>query len=108
MLSLATIAAGLASSVLASATSHPSKLAIGILGLVVGVLTAVNQIWNPSKRSGTRFQAAYALRREGWDFVNDRGRYAKLGLETRLGAFIDEVSRIHRGTESVDEATAGG
>jgi hypothetical protein len=105
-LSVLTIAAGLASSVIASATGQPSKVAIGALGLAVGLLTAINRIWNPAQRSVARYQAAYALRREGWDFVNGRGRYGKLDADKRLGAFIDEVGRIHREVESLDETAS--
>jgi hypothetical protein len=104
-ISVLTIAAGLASSVIAGATVDTPRYAIGLLGLVVGVLTAVNRIWNPAHRSVARYQAAYALRREGWDYVQGRGRYARLQPDMRLGAFIDEVGNIHRGVESIDEMT---
>jgi hypothetical protein len=102
-LSILTISAGLASSALAGAMGNAPRLAIAILGLVVGVLAAVNRIWNPAQRSVARYQAAYALRREGWDFVHDRGRYARLPPDLRLGAFIDEIGHIHRAVETVDE-----
>jgi hypothetical protein len=107
LLSVLTIAAGLASSVVAN-TAGDSAVVIGILGVAVGVFTAVNRIWNPAQRSIVRYQAAYALRREGWDFVNDLGRYKDLGEDMRLEAFMNEVGRIHRGVESVDEAAMSG
>jgi len=103
---VATIGAGLASSALATTTGNGATELVAVLGIGVGVLTAINQIWRPSQRSVARYQAAYALRREGWDFLQDRGRYERLESSQRLGAFIDEVSRIHRGVESVDEAAS--
>jgi hypothetical protein len=88
-ISVATIAAGLFSSSIAAVFDRPSAAAIAILGLAVGVLTAINQLWKPAQRSGARYQAAYALRREGWDFVNGRGRYAQLDEDRQLGLFVD-------------------
>lgn len=101
-----TIGAGLASSALASAGGTGTKALVASLGILVGVLAAVNQIWRPSQRSVARYQAAFALRREGWDFLQDRGRYAVIDSGGRLGAFVDEVTRIHRAVESVDEASS--
>jgi hypothetical protein len=101
---VATIGAGLASS--AAATWGSATVVVAVLGIVVGVLAAINQIWRPSQRSVARYQAAFALRREGWDFLQSRGRYERLDAIQRRGAFVDEVSRIHRGVESVDEATS--
>jgi hypothetical protein len=105
LISVLTIAAGLSASVLAdSAIESPAT--IGLLGLAVGVLTGVNRIWNPSQRSVARYQAAYSLRREGWDFVHDLGRFKRLPADARVDAFMEEVGRIHRGVERIDEATS--
>ena len=75
------------------------------LGILVGVLTTINQVWGPSQRSVARYQAAYALRREGWNFLHERGRYETLPDEQKLGAFIDEVNRIHDAVESIDASS---
>lgn len=101
-----TIGAGLGSSAAAGAWGDDATLPVAALGILVGILTAINQIWRPSQRSIARYQAAFALRREGWDFVQDRGRYERLKPEVRLGALVDEVTRIHRAVESVDEASS--
>lgn len=103
LLSVMTIAAGLAASVIAN-TTDSGKIVIGILGIAVGVFTTINRIWNPSQRSTARYQAAYALRREGWDFVHGLGRYHDLRLIAQLETFMDEIGRIHRGVEAIDEA----
>ena len=101
-LSVLTIAAGLASSLVAG-VGGGSTVAIGILGIAVGIFTAANRIWNPARRSVVRYQAAYALRREGWDFVNGLGRYKKRDPESYLETFMSEIDQIHRGVESIDE-----
>jgi hypothetical protein len=101
-----TIGAGLGSSALASFSDDVATTAVAVLGIVVGLLGAITQIWRPAQRSVTRYQAAFSLRREGWDFLQDRGRYERLKPEHRLAAFIDEVNRIHRAVEQVDEATS--
>lgn len=103
---VATIGAGLGSSALATTSGNGATGAVAVLGIVVGVLSAINQIWRPSQRSVARYQAAFALRREGWDFLNDRGRYERLDPEARLATFIDEVARVHRAVESIDEAAS--
>jgi hypothetical protein len=105
LLSIMTIAAGLAASVVANTTGG-GKIVIGVLGIAVGVFTTINRIWNPSQRSTARYQAAYALRREGWDFVHGLGRYSDHRLSAQLETFMDEVGRIHRGVEAIDEAAA--
>jgi hypothetical protein len=105
LIGVGTIAAGLASSTIANVSNSPSALWLGVLGLVVGVLGAVNQIWRPGERSVARYQAAFALRREGWNYLRDRGRYVKPSPVDQLALFIDEVNRTHRAVESVDEAT---
>jgi hypothetical protein len=105
LLSIMTIAAGLAASVIAN-TTNGGKIAIGVLGIAVGVFTAINRIWNPAQRSTARYQAAYALRREGWDFVHGLGRYRDLRLPAQLETFMQEVGRIHRGVEAIDESAA--
>ena len=102
LLSVFTIAAGLASSLVAG-VGNGSKVAIGVLGVAVGVFTAVNRIWNPARRSIVRYQAAYALRREGWNLVNTMGRYAALSTKDQIGKFMYEVDRIHREVEAIDE-----
>jgi hypothetical protein len=105
LLSIMTIAAGLAASVVAN-TTDSGKIVIGVLGITVGVFTTINRVWNPSQRSTARYQAAYALRREGWDFVHGLGRYHDIRPIVQLETFMDEVGRIHRGVEAIDEAAA--
>lgn len=101
-----TIGAGLASSAAASAWGDDATVLVAGLGILVGLLTAVNQIWRPSQRSVARYQAAFALRREGWDFVQDSGRYSRLAPDVQVQTFVEEVNRIHRAVESIDEATS--
>jgi hypothetical protein len=110
-MSVATIAAGLASSAVATASSGETlgtsdTVFVAILGILVSVLAAITQIWRPAQRSVARYQAAYALRREGWDYVHDLGRYEALEGAARRPAFITEVNRIHRGVEAIDESIA--
>jgi hypothetical protein len=104
-IAVVTIVAGLTSSGLA-ATGEGAKIVVVALGIVVGVLSGINQTWRPSQRSVVRYQAAFALRREGWDFLRDRGRYTRLDPQIRVAAFVDEVTRIHRAVELVDEGTS--
>ncbi|HEX8054755.1 MAG TPA: DUF4231 domain-containing protein [Thermoleophilaceae bacterium] len=106
-LGVATIGAGLASSAITTASGGDwATVVVASLGIIVGVLATINQIWRPSERSVARYQAAFALRREGWAYLQDRGRYERVAPEDRLPAFIDEVTRIHRAVELVDEATS--
>jgi hypothetical protein len=104
-LSLLAIAAGLGSSAIVTAGGEGGwwTVVVAVLGLVVGVSAAVNQIWRPAQRSVARHQSVNALRREGWDFVCDRGRYKdKWGTEG-VDLFIDEIGRILRPVEAIDE-----
>ena len=103
-LAVMTAAAGLAASALTGLGNDWEEVVI-VLGILVGVLTTINQVWGPSQRSVARYQAAYALRREGWNFLHDRGRYETLTPEQRLGAFMDEVNRIHDAVESIDASS---
>ena len=103
-LSVVGIAGGLAASALAADGGDTDWIVV-IIGIVVAVATTINQIVRPGQRSVARYQGANALRREGWDFVWDRGRYAEGDARARLSAFIDEVQRVNRAVESVDEET---
>jgi Protein of unknown function (DUF4231) len=101
-LSVLAIAAGLGSSVLA--TAGKSDVIVAVLGIVVAVATAINRLWRPGLRGVVRHRTANALRREGWDFVCGRGNYDPLeDDEKRCAHFIDEVQRICASAELVDE-----
>jgi hypothetical protein len=101
-----TIGAGLLSSALSTVEGSGAAASVLALGVIVGVLGYINQIWRPAQRSVTRYQSAFALRREGWDFLYERGRYEGLAEDKSLALFIDEVARIHRAVELVDETAA--
>jgi hypothetical protein len=100
------IGAGLASTTIAGATDERwSTFVIGGLGILVGVLGAINQIWRPGARSVSRYHAAFGLRREGWDYLNDQARYEGLKPMEQLAIFIREVGRAHLVVEAVEETT---
>jgi hypothetical protein len=109
LLGVATIGAGLASSTIAGVGDGVwADATIGALGVTVGVLTAINQIWRPGTRSVARYQSAFGLRREGWDYVHDRGRYENLGPMAQLDLLIDEIGRTNLVVEAVDRAALSG
>jgi hypothetical protein len=66
-----------------------------LLGILVGALTTLDQIWKPSVRHSNYRQTERQLLKEGWDFVLKRGRYRSAhDAEARYKLFEDEVIRI--------------
>ena len=101
-LSLLAIGAGLASTTLA-AVPGTNDVAIGLLGLLVALTTAVNRVWRPGLRAVVGHRTANDLRREGWEFVCGRGKYAEVDQAGRTALFIDSIERINASAEMVDE-----
>lgn len=83
------------------------QIVVAILGALVVVVAALNQTWRPGERASAAGQAFNAYRREGWDFVNGRGRYEKC-VESRKAweLFVDEISRVGRTVEAINESPA--
>jgi hypothetical protein len=98
--SVLVIAAGLASSALASTDQANTGFVVG-LGLFVAVATAANRLFRPGLRSAVRHETANALRREGWSFVCGRGAYAE--NDDNRSAFVDSIERINVKAETIDE-----
>jgi hypothetical protein len=74
---------------------------IGV-GLLVGVLTAINQIVRPGARSVNYGRAAADLRQEGWDFLYKRGPYRAAESDPqRYEVLVDEISEIHQRAETL-------
>lgn len=125
-LSVAVVAAGFASSAISAADESPSdelRWILIALGLIVSLFTAINQLWKPNLRSVGSYRAGNALRREGWDFVNARGRYQdepptpQPAFFSRLrpveGAdgsgfdlFVDRIGEIQALVDAIDEVRA--
>jgi hypothetical protein len=120
-LSIAAIVGALASSSIAAGGDDPSEVArwaVLVLGLFVAGVTALNQIWKPGQRSVRSYQATSSLRRLGWEFVHERGRFAAAGKDETFaaaggdetesskqdakGLFIDEVMSIQAQAEAID------
>jgi hypothetical protein len=109
--------AGLAASLLAvlggngqwgvagSGTVSVWALLAAAAGVLVGVLTAISQILKPAQRSVASYQLTHTLRHEGWDYVSGRGQYRGRTGPQALDLFIDEVNRIQRTVEAIDEST---
>ena len=62
--------------------------------VAVAVITAVDQILKPAVRNANYTQCKMTLRKEGWDFVNRRGRYQSGGAADRYQLFVDEVLKV--------------
>jgi hypothetical protein len=102
-LTVTAIAAGLASSVLATTSWDGKDVVIAILGLLAAISTAINRLWRPGLRSAMRHRAANELRREGWAFVRGQGRYADIRAKNRVDAFFVAIESINRVVEELDE-----
>jgi hypothetical protein len=78
-LSLTSIVAALGSSGLSAAAGDgnggTTRWIVFALGIVVALFTGVVQLVRPAQRATTRYQAANALRRAGWDFALARNDY---------------------------------
>jgi hypothetical protein len=127
-LSLAAIVAGTASSAIKTNKDivADQNWILIVLGLVVAITTAVNQLWKPGLRSVGSHRAGNALLREGWDFTKGRGRYQEapgrkraFGLgrgrpkeitnatwEKAFALFVDQVREIQAQVDAIDEVQA--
>jgi hypothetical protein len=109
LLNLVGVAAGLASSSLATLGGaqegfSEQNIVVVLLGLTVSLAAATNQIARFGERSVARYQQVNALRREGWDFINCRGHYStSASPDQRWDTFVDEVGRVQKAVEAVDE-----
>jgi hypothetical protein len=108
-LSVAAIAAGVASSAISADPGSAKSLRwlLFSLGLVVAITTSINQLWKPAQRSVGAYRAGNALRREGWDYVNERGRYQ--GMQEARKAYdllLDQIREIQAQVDSIDEVQA--
>ena len=100
MLSLVSIAGGVAVSSLATEDSD----VVFWLGLVIAAATTLNQIWKFGPRAAVRFRSGNALRQEGWDYVMGRGRYKRKPPDEAWDAFYDTVWQIERASDAMVEA----
>lgn len=105
ILNVVVIAGGLITSgtiALGDVNSHRVQGFLIFVGLLVGVLTAINQIFRPGARSVTYGRAASDLRREGWDFLYHRGKYSRAENDTeRYNLLVGEISEIHSRAEVI-------
>jgi hypothetical protein len=102
------IGAGFATSGVAAASGNTSsaKWIVFTLGLLVAIVNSVQQNWKPSQRSASEYQAAAALKTEGWNFVYKRGAYAALSDDgSTWGVFVDAVNGILRAADTLDEVS---
>lgn len=109
LVALAIIAAGLTSSGIAalSAEFPLSKMTVMVLGVLVGVLTGVIQVWKPTQRAGNYYWAENELRNEGWRYVHSRGQYeGNLTPETAWACFVDAVLDIEQRATTADRLEA--
>lgn len=108
-LSVAAIAAGVASSAISANPDSAESLRwlLFALGLVVAIVTSINQLWKPAQRSVGAYRAGNALRREGWDYVNGRGRFQGLTDERKAyDLLLDQIREIQAQVDSIDEVQA--
>lgn len=99
---LLVIGGGVASSLLTQISWGGSDTAIAVIGVLVALAAGVNRIWRPGVRAALRHRVANDLRREGWSFVCDEGRYKEL-TENKVSTFFKEVERINASAEAIDE-----
>jgi hypothetical protein len=107
-LTVVAIGAGFATSGVAVASGNTSsaKWIVFTLGLLVAIVNSVQQNWKPSQRSASEYQAAAALKTEGWNFVYKRGAYAALSDDSSTwGVFVDAVNGILRAAATLDEVS---
>jgi hypothetical protein len=107
VLSVGTIAAGLGSSGIVAGWDSATwaRWTILVLGLLGGVMTAINQLWRPGQKSTSRMRGANALCSEGWAFIQERGKYRNGNAQNpreAFGKFVDEVTKIVQLTVAVD------
>ena len=109
-LSVSVVAAGFASSAISADQDTAGKLRWLLfgLGVLVALFTAINQLWKPGMRSVGSYRAGNALRREGWDFVLDSGRYraVKDKPNEAFDLFVDQIREIQSQVDAIDEIQA--
>lgn len=108
-LSVTVIAAGFGSSAISAAGQEPTEFlrwAVFGLGVLVSLFTAINQLWKPGLRSVGSYRAGNSLRREGWDFVFNRGRYQLAKANQAFDLFVDQVREIQSQADAIDEVQA--
>jgi len=107
VVTIGVLVTSLASSSIAAGWSHHdwARWTILALGLVGGVASLINWAWRPGDKGTSRTRGRNALRREGWAFVERRGRYLEVeDVRAAFGVFVDEVENIAQTTSAVDEA----
>lgn len=76
---LLTFACGLTSTALAAFSKATAvRIVIAVLGVLVGVITHLLQVWRPAERSGAYYRARAHLLREGWCYLDNAGVYQLL------------------------------
>jgi hypothetical protein len=111
---LATIAAGLLTSGVTALAKDKGgtlsfwSLVVIALGVAVGLLTGLTQIWRPGQRSASYNLGERELRDEGWCFVHARGKYESLHYPDQAwAAFVDAVREIEGRATALDQAVTG-
>jgi hypothetical protein len=106
VLGLVTFGAGLASTALAAySKSDATRVAIAALGVIVGVVTHLIQIWRPAERSGAYYRARKALNGECWAYLEDGGIYEHLAGDrhAQFLKFQAQVTAIESAAAALDE-----
>jgi hypothetical protein len=101
------LVASLASSSIAAGWSHHdwARWVILTLGLIGAIASLINWAWRPGDKGTSRTRGRNALLREGWAFVEQRGRYIEIeNVREAFGLFVDEVVNIAQAAAAVDEA----
>jgi hypothetical protein len=104
-LNLASIAAGIAASLLvasAAAKAWTIALAVGIAGC-----QTLSQWLKPAERAARRGRAASALRREAWDILECRDRYRGKDMDRAWDLFCDRVDTIEGQEQTSEHGEAG-
>jgi hypothetical protein len=104
-LNLASIAAGIAASLLvasATAKAWTIALAVGIAGC-----QTLSQWLKPAERAARRGRAASALRREAWDILEGRDRYRGKDMDRAWDLFCDRVDTIEGQEQTSENGESG-
>lgn len=109
-LSITVVAAGFGSSAISVAQQdNPTEFlrwTVFGLGVLVSLFTAINQLWKPGLRSVGSYRAGNSLRREGWNFVFNRGPYRTAKANEAFDLFIDQIGEIQSQVDAIDEVQA--
>lgn len=106
VVTIGVLVTSLASSSIAAGWSHHNwaRWTILALGLIGAAASLVNWAWRPGDKGTSRARGRNSLLREGWAFVEQRGRYVEVDdVRAAFALFVDEVANITKAVAAVDE-----